>query len=149
MKNSSTPHFSLPNLVVSMKKPITPNPTDKGFGTSEESQLLFEEDKIWLQKVEDSIHNNLSNNLYTVSELAADVVISERQLRRRLKKLTGLAPAQYLRNKRLQKAHQLISSKKYKTITQVAYAVGLKDIGAFRENFKEMYGDSPLEFLKK
>ncbi|MGB1242391.1 MAG: helix-turn-helix domain-containing protein [Chitinophagales bacterium] len=130
------------------KESLSSNP-EESEKESEETRQLFEEDKIWLQKVESFIQNNLSNDRYTIRTLAMDVIISERQLRRRMKKLTGLTPAQYLKKARLGKAHQLISSKKYKTITQVAYAVGFKDVGAFRSNFQQVFGYPPLDFLKK
>lgn len=117
--------------------------------TSTSPNSFFKEDQLWLTEVEKSIKQNLSNNNYTIRQLANDVSISERQLRRKLKQLLGIKPSKYLKNSRMQHAHHLLAIKQYKTVTQVAYAVGFKDVGAFSSGFKQIFGHSPKKFLKR
>ncbi len=112
-----------------------------------EEQTLFAEDQLWLRAVENCIKNNLSNYDYTVNRLACDMAISERHLRRRLKQLLGLKPAQYQKSIRLQAAYELLAIKRYKTITQVAYAVGFRSVDAFRCNFQQAFGQTPTYYL--
>lgn len=122
------------------------------FPQDDESSILpppyFAEDEEWLKKVEFQIRENMSNNHFTIMQLADAVAISERQLRRRLKKLLGLRPWQYLTRIRLEYARQLLEQKKYKTLTQTAYAVGYRDVDSFRKNFKKIYDESPIEYLR-
>lgn len=115
--------------------------------TNKQVSSHFEEDKLWLKHVDHCVKRNLSNNRYTIQQLAAEVPISERQFRRRVKHLLGMSPSQYLMINRLQYAHQLLSKKKYKTIKQVVHAVGLRDVGAFRYNFQQLFGIAPKKYL--
>ena len=123
------------------------NPFDQKIQPNSSVPFFFKEDLSWLEKVMRFMHNNFSDNYYTIQSLACDVAISERQLRRKFKKLLGCTPAQYFRAIRLQKAHQLLSQKEFKTVTQVAYAVGYKDVGTFRENYFKTYGEPATECL--
>lgn len=110
---------------------------------------LSQEDVLWLESVEKCVKANLDNSNYTVQQLAQDAAISERQLRRRLKQFVGMKPAQYIKSLRLETAHTLLVTGKYKTITQVARAVGYKSVDAFRTNFKTEFGKQPSAYLKK
>uniref|UniRef100_UPI003D6BB477 helix-turn-helix domain-containing protein n=1 Tax=Lewinella sp. TaxID=2004506 RepID=UPI003D6BB477 len=88
-------------------------------------------------------------NKYTVKQLAYDLAISERQMRRRVKQLLGVGPSQFVRQVRLHHAQQLIFNRKYKTITQVAREVGYKDVDSFRNNFLSFFGVCPKEYLRR
>lgn len=110
--------------------------------------LHFVEDAEWLQAVQKHVEQNLGNSRYTITQLANAVAISERQMRRRLKKLLGVGPRQYLRQRRLAYAHQMLLNKQYKTLTQIAHAVGYRDVDSFRNIFIEAYGESPREYLR-
>ncbi|KGE89273.1 MAG: helix-turn-helix domain-containing protein [Phaeodactylibacter xiamenensis] len=56
--------------------------------------------------------------------LAEQVFLSERQFARRLKKLTGLTPNNYIQEARLQLARQLLERQVYATVNEVASAAG-------------------------
>jgi AraC-like DNA-binding protein len=119
-----------------------------GRATSSSRPVFFEEDQQWLELVEESVQQNLANNKYTVKQLAYDLAISERQMRRRVKQLLGVGPSQFVRQVRLHHAQQLIFNRKYKTITQVAREVGYKDVDSFRNNFLSFFGVCPKEHLQ-
>jgi AraC-like DNA-binding protein len=108
---------------------------------------FFEEDQQWLALLEQCVQQNLANNKYTIKQLAFDVAISERQMRRRIKQLLGIGPGKYVRQIRLHHAQQLFFNRKYKTITRVAREVGYKDVDAFRNNFRSFFGICPKEYL--
>ena len=108
----------------------------------------FVEDREWLQSVQRQIRCNLANNHFTIAQLADAVAISERQLRRRLKKLLGLRPWEYVTQVRLQYARQLLLQRRYKTLTQVAHAVGYRDVDSLRDNYKRIFGESPTRYLQ-
>ena len=107
----------------------------------------FEEDTQRLQEVTAHIQQNIANNRYSIAKLADDEDNSERQMRRRLKKLLGLRPREYMTQIRLQRAHYLILQRKYRTLTQIAKAVGYRDTGAFRDSFQQWFKKNPHELL--
>ncbi|GAO31906.1 helix-turn-helix domain-containing protein [Geofilum rubicundum] len=59
-----------------------------------------------------------------------------------------MSTSELIRKIRVQKAEQLLLSGKY-NITETANLVGLNSISYFRECFKEEYGLSPSEYIKK
>jgi AraC-like DNA-binding protein len=106
------------------------------------NRKLFEEDQIWLTNLKTYFTSNVSNNRYTILQLAHDMSISERHLRRRCKQLLGCTPAQYFRNIRVQQARVYLYRRKFKTIEQLAYAVGYKDVPTFKSNYFAVVGRS-------
>jgi len=105
-------------------------------------------DKEWLEKLENKVMEYLENETFKVPDMAILMGCSERSIFDKVKVLTGLTPSEYLRKARLKRAWELIKAKKYKTIKEVTYAVGLHDARSFSAAFKEEYGVSPKELLK-
>jgi transcriptional regulator GlxA family with amidase domain len=54
---------------------------------------------------------------------------------------------EFIRNVRLKRAVQLLEQKTM-TVSEVAYAVGFKDLSHFRKCFKQEYGMSASEYSK-
>ncbi|MFT5166005.1 MAG: signal transduction histidine kinase/CheY-like chemotaxis protein [Saprospiraceae bacterium] len=109
--------------------------------------ILSKEDEEWLRDIEQLLADQLSNSYYSIPQLAHDQAISERQLRRRLKQLTGLSPLHYIKEIRLQKARQLLEQKQYKTVAQTAAAVGFQNAATFSRNFYRLFGKMPSDYL--
>ncbi|XHR93840.1 helix-turn-helix domain-containing protein [Mucilaginibacter sp. UC70_90] len=61
----------------------------------------------------------------TLAALSYELAISERQLFRRIKSITGLTPNKYIRAIKLQIAREAIENGRYRTIAEVSYAAGL------------------------
>jgi AraC-like DNA-binding protein len=57
-----------------------------------------------LKQAEKLVLNHLSDPAFSVPDLAKDLGYGERQLRRMIKKLTGLSPVSFILELRLQKA---------------------------------------------
>ncbi len=112
------------------------------------STALTEEEKTWIKKVELLLKKHLSNPQYSILQLAEDMNMSERQIRRRIKKTRGLSPVQFLKERRLLQAKLNLEEKKYKTLTQVAMSVGFQDPGGFSRNFFKRFGIKPSSYLK-
>lgn len=126
---------------------LTTSPKAKQAATTSRP-ALFEEDQQWLAQVAQSVHQNLANNRYTIAQLVHEVAVSERHLRRQLKQLLGVGPKEYVTQLRMQLAKELLFKRKYKTLTQVAYAVGYRDVDSFRTNFSSLFGVCPKEYLQ-
>jgi YesN/AraC family two-component response regulator len=61
---------------------------------------------------------------------------------------TGTSLHQYLINFRLSKAANMLQSSS-KSISEIAYSVGYKDINYFSKAFKNKYGESPSSFRSR
>jgi len=104
-------------------------------------------DLVWLSELEAEVRKHVGKtdlNLYMLSDAIA---ISERQLFRRIKAITGLTPNKYIRTIRLQIAREAIESGRYRTIAEVSYVAGFDTPAYFAKLFKEYYGRDVGELL--
>ena len=98
----------------------------------------------FLQKATDLVQEQLGNEQFGVSELAAAMHMSRSNLLRKIKKETGLSASQFIRRIRLQEAHQLLKEGEY-TVSEVAFQVGFNSASYFIKCFREEYNHSPGE----
>lgn len=103
-------------------------------------------DEILMERVMAQVNEHIGNPEFNVEILASNVGLSRVQLHRKLKELTGLSSADFVRNIRLKQAGTLLTEKKM-NITQVAYAVGFTNPTHFSTLFKKFYGVSPKDFI--
>src|SRR5690606_28460060 len=75
----------------------------------------------------------------SIRMLCDEMAIGERKLFRDIKTLMGLTPNQYIRVIRMQLAKEAIESGKYRTVSEVSYAVGFKTPAYFSKLFSEVY----------
>jgi AraC-like DNA-binding protein len=81
-----------------------------------------------------------------VEDLAKSIYLSRSQLNRKLKALTGLSPTLFIRSLRLHKAKRLLQAGQL-DITEIAFAVGFKDLAYFSRVFSKEFGKSPKNFI--
>jgi signal transduction histidine kinase/DNA-binding response OmpR family regulator len=105
-------------------------------------------DQKWLTEFETTIITHLRDSRLNMNVLAEILFMSDRQIRRRLKKLTGLTFSQYLKTARMKKARQLLEDGEKSTVAEVSYEVGLDTPKYFSKLFFETYGKRPIEYLK-
>ncbi|MHA4739006.1 hybrid sensor histidine kinase/response regulator transcription factor [Dyadobacter sp. MSC1_007] len=110
--------------------------------TSSEEMSL---DDKFLMKAKEIVEANMEDVLFSVEKMAEEMNLSRTQLLRKLKALTGLAPNDFIRDLRLQKAAEMIRQKA-DTITQIGYAVGFNDQSYFSKSFKKEFGETPTEY---
>lgn len=111
---------------------------------SEEMSL----DDKFLMKAKEIVEANMEDVLFSVEKMAEEMSLSRTQLLRKLKALTGLAPNDFIRDLRLQKAAEMIRQKA-DTITQIGYAVGFNDQSYFSKSFKKEFGETPTEYAAR
>lgn len=87
-------------------------------------------------------------DIVTISDLANEACLSERQLKRRFKDATSISPLKFIQLGRLSFAKELLSSTKL-SIDEVASRSGYVDTRFFRQIFKRENDCSPLEYRKK
>ncbi|MDO6792061.1 two-component regulator propeller domain-containing protein [Tamlana sp. 1_MG-2023] len=114
-----------------------------------ESLISSSKDKEFLESINRSIEENMSNSVFGVEELASDIGMSTSHFYRKLKELTGQAPNFYLRNFRLQKAAELLTANKNLTAADVMFEIGIESKSYYSSAFKKIHGVSPSEYVKK
>ncbi len=80
--------------------------------------------------------------------IANHLGVSDRQLYYKVKEQLGMTPRQYINQKRLEKAYDLLHSKTYHTVGEVANEVGFFKTSYFSDIFERAYGIRPKEILK-
>ncbi len=102
-----------------------------------------------LKEIEKEIMNNLSNENFKVEDLALKINYSQRQLSRILNRYTGLSTIKFIQEIKLREAYKLIENKKFNTISEVQFEVGITSSSYFSEKFKSRFGINPSELVRK
>jgi AraC-like DNA-binding protein len=123
----------------------------KKFGDSSISKILNKRvvnpETKFLQKVVKIIHENISNHSFGAVQLAHELRLSESQVYRKLKAISGKSTAVFIRSIRLQKGKELIQTTD-NTISEIAYEVGFNDPAWFSRAFKDEFGFAPSAISK-
>jgi len=107
-------------------------------------EIITKED-IFIKKIETILLENLEDENFSSQELAQQLFLSRSQVHRKIKALTGMSTAIYIRHIRLQKAKELLISNDL-SISEIAYQVGFKSPVYFSQVFKDTFGESPSMF---
>lgn len=89
----------------------------------------------------DWLHNNIAQK-HTLDALACQVGMSPRTLMRRFQESTGLTPARWLMNERLNRAQQALNTS-HISIEQIAQQTGFGSANSLRYHFQKRFGISP------
>ena len=110
--------------------------------------LITSQDEKLMRNVVEAIENNMDNSEFTVEDLGQAVGMSRSSFFNKVKGLTGLSPVEFIRDIRLKRAAQLLTTGEL-LIKEVAYMTGFTDSRYFGECFKNKYGITPAEFKKR
>lgn len=104
-----------------------------------------EEDR-WRHKLDRLIEQHLADSSFGVDQLAAAMHLDRSALFRRFKSLSGQSPGDHLRERRMQRAHELLESGAG-NVTEVAYSVGFESLSSFSRAFRLHYQCAPSEVV--
>jgi signal transduction histidine kinase/DNA-binding response OmpR family regulator len=110
--------------------------------------MLSSPDERFLQKAIDVIENNISDPDLDIDRFAVEIGVSRMQLYRKLNALTEMTVKEFIRNIRLKRAAQLLVQRKM-NVSEVAYAVGFRDLSHFRKCFRQEFNMSASEYMEK
>jgi signal transduction histidine kinase/DNA-binding response OmpR family regulator/Flp pilus assembly protein TadD len=116
-------------------------------GMVSETLTISNVDLKWLSELEELLKSEVANPDYNIEQLAAYFFISRSQLQRRLKKVTGLSPNKYFREIKLQVARELLDSGDFRTVNEVATAVGFTSAHYFSTIYDKRFGKMPSKLL--
>ncbi|GAB4413458.1 MAG: hypothetical protein OHK0039_20370 [Bacteroidia bacterium] len=102
----------------------------------------------FLQQLKQRLAPVLGEADFTIPQMAELMGMSQVQLYRKLKALTGQTPSLFLRRMRLDASKALLADPE-KNIAEVAYEVGFSDPNYFSKTFHQAFGIPPGEFRKR
>ena len=102
----------------------------------------------FLNEVKLYIMENMDKEDLTVDDIASRMCMSRTTFYNKWKLLTGEAPKYLISRIRMEKARELLESGKC-SVTMVAEMVGMRNLKNFRGRYKEYFGKTPKEFMKK
>ena len=109
----------------------------------EPSKIIVESpDETFIKKALNVVDQNLSNSEFTVEAFQQEMGMSRMQLHRKLKALTNFSASEFIRDIRLQRASDLLSTNGI-NVSEVAYSCGFNSVSYFTQCFKEKFGITP------
>ncbi|KDN55070.1 hybrid sensor histidine kinase/response regulator transcription factor [Flavobacterium seoulense] len=106
-----------------------------------------DQDNVFLEKVIEKIILNIEQTDFTSEELAQALGISQRQLYRKLKGITGNTVHEFITKVKMNKAEELLKDSSL-SISQIAYQLGFSEPSNFSRTFSKHFGCSPSQYLK-
>jgi signal transduction histidine kinase/ligand-binding sensor domain-containing protein/DNA-binding response OmpR family regulator len=136
------------NLLLQRKKLFTGIlEKKKSIELSPEPVIITSKDESFLKDVIQIVESKMSDTDFNIDAVAESIAMSRTTFYKKFKSLTGLAPIEFVRDMRLQRAKQLLDAGG-SNISEVAYTVGFNNPKYFSTCFKEKYHCSPSEYLK-
>jgi signal transduction histidine kinase/ligand-binding sensor domain-containing protein/DNA-binding response OmpR family regulator len=120
----------------SLLKGVTPN-TEKVF--------INNLDKTIIKTILEIVEKELSNSEFSITDLCREAAMSRTLLYEKIKVHTGLAPNEFIRIIRLNKAMDLLKEGEI-PINEIAFKVGFQDSKYFSTAFKKFFGQSPKHY---
>lgn len=106
---------------------------------------ITSQDEVLMSKVMSVIEANMENFEFTVDDMREHAGMSRSAFFKKIKSLTGLAPVEFIRDIKMKRAAQLLSSGEYR-VKEVTFMIGFSDSKYFAKCFKEKFGVTPMEY---
>ena len=119
-----------------------------GDGQTLAKEDVCDMDKDFVEKFKALIDAKMGDSGLNVEDLGKDMGLSRVQLYRKIKSLTNYSPNELLRIARLKKAASLLASSDM-TVAEIGYEVGFSSPSYFTKCYKEQFGESPTDLLKR
>lgn len=104
-----------------------------------------ERDKRFLNTVNESILNNLSNENYSIKDLTEAAAVSRTLLHMKLKALAGMSATEYINSVRIQESIKLLMQG-YR-VSEAAFACGFSSPNYYSRCFRKYVGKAPAEYI--
>lgn len=104
-----------------------------------------EKDKKFVMQFDALIASQMKDTTLSVDLMAEKLGMGRTTFHNKVRSLTGCTPNDYLRDKRLERAAELLKSGNL-TVSEVSYQTGFSSPQYFATNFKKKYGLSPSDY---
>ena len=105
-------------------------------------------DNEFINKITKIIEENLDTEKMDIGFIADKMCMSHSTLYRKIKGLTDMSANEFIRKIKMQNGERLLL-KGEQSISEISYMIGFSSVAYFRQCFKDEYGMSPSEYLKK
>lgn len=118
------------------RSPITP------YGTIAHNA----KDKLFLDKLNMIIEENMANDQFRIEYIADKMFMSQSNLQRKIKGISGMVPSDYIRVFKLKKAAEILKTGEYR-INEVCFIVGFNNPSYFSKCFQKQFGILPKDLV--
>lgn len=122
--------------------------TDSASATAEQDADISPRDLSLLMAVNQWLERHCDDGDLKVERLAEDIAVERRTLQRKLKALTGLTPAAYIRHFSLQRAGRLLLETE-RSVQDIALSCGFANPQHFSRSFSRHYGMPPDQWRRE
>lgn len=102
----------------------------------------------FITRLYEILYQKACDSCYSVPKLCRDIGMSSSQLHRKLIALTGQPAIALIIAVRLEKAKQLLETRRQQSITDIAFDCGFDDPDYFSRTFSRRFGVPPSKFRK-
>lgn len=130
---------------------MSPTPKDEESSPAEGKEIvavLSSYDQNFLRDVKAFIIEHIETDNIRMEDIAVSLHISHSTLYRKIKVLTGLSGAEFIRKTRILYSADLLRNERC-NVSEAAYRCGFNNTAYFRTSFKEIFGITPSEYQKK
>ena len=110
--------------------------------------ILSEADRAFLEKMDQLIHDNLSNDELSAKFLTDHLAMSRASLYNKVKTLTGMGVNDYINRIRIERSVHLLTTTDL-SINEISYEVGFSYPRYFSTSFKQVKGMTPTRFKEE
>jgi AraC-like DNA-binding protein len=116
----------------------------KEFLTSPSELVIDSQEDKFIHQLVKIVEDNMADPDFGIQQLCAEVKYPYQQVYRKIKMLTGESLNEFIRNIRLKRAAQYLSSTDLR-VSEVMYKVGFNSHSYFTKCYKEYFGVPPTE----
>jgi AraC-like DNA-binding protein len=117
----------------------------KGINPNTDKVTINNLDKILIKDILNIVERELADPQFSITNLCRETAMSRTLLYNKIKVHTGLAPNEFIRIVRMNKAMDLLKSGQH-AISEIASIVGFEDSKYFSTAFKKFFGKSPKHY---
>ncbi len=102
--------------------------------------------KDFLAKADGIIRQLMRDNNLTANQLANELGIHPQQMRRIIRQATGMSSSEYIIDKKITQARELLLTQDLLTVAKIGYQCGFSEPTHFTRFFKRIVGMTPSQF---
>lgn len=100
-----------------------------------------------LRKAKEYVERHMADSSFTIEQMSREVGLSRMHFHRKIKALTGLSPAEFVRIMRIKKAAAILRDNNV-SVKETMALVGFENADHFRKCFKEQFGLLPSDYQR-
>ena len=125
------------------QKSAAKEPDDTSYTPYDSANMDY--DRIFMQRLDDLLAENLTNHAMDVDFIAEKMMISRSLLFSRVKRISGVSVTKYVNQFRIDRSVELLA-KPYLSLTEIAESTGFSTLRYYSRVFKSLKGEIPSAY---